>query len=313
MLRYLRAHYEPDWRFASRQFLYVCLLDLQAIKPGNVGLHGEGHGKTCRDYRQSASAAAELISRPDWKIGRCILRAARATYDVVGCNTNMGVLLLSAPLIAAYYREPASPRTTCVPPESLHRRVEHELSELDVEDARDVYKALRLMRPAGLGQVKDADIEQPPVIGLREAMALAAQRDSIAAQYQNGFVTVFERALPTWIELSQRWQDTRWAMSGVFLHLLAHFPDSHIARIHGQDTASSVSDKIKPLSEKFCDADAPQVFRQRLLELDASWKSAGISPGSTADLTLAGVLAARLDGWSDGSGMEVLPTGDDSH
>ncbi len=303
-MRYLRAYYDESWRFSSRQFLYACLLDVQSIKPGNVGLHGEGHGKTCRDYRQSASAAAELISRPSWRVGRRIWRAARATHAVVGCNTNLGVLLLSAPLIGAYYRES---------PGSLHACVEQELSELNVDDARDVYKAIRLMRPAGLGQVDNADIEQSPDIGLREAMTLAASRDSIAAQYRDGFATVFEQARPIWETLSQRWHDARWAMSGTFMHVLGQLPDSHIARVHGADMARLVSDKIKRLSEEFCDAQAPQIFRQRLLELDASWKSTGISPGSTADLTLAGVLAARLDGWSDGSDTEVLPMGDDSH
>lgn len=303
MAKYLRAYYDPPWRFASRQFLYACLLDLQALKPGNVGLHGEGHGKTCQDFRRSAQAAAELITRPDWSLGRQIREAARASWGVAGCNTNLGVLLLTAPLVSAYYRED---------PTSLEQRVEAVLAETTANDARDVYRAIQLMQPAGLGRSPQADIRERPKIALREAMALAAERDHIAAQYRDGFPIVFTEARPQWESLCLQWGDARWAMVGVFLTLLGRYPDSHIARVHGEEAAKSVSGKIKKLADEFCGADAPDILRPKLLELDASWKSAGLSPGTTADLTLAGVLAARLDGWSDDRDTDVLSQGDDS-
>ena len=300
---HLRAYYDPAWRFVSRQFLYACLLDLQALKPGNVGLHGEGYGKTCRDFRQSASASAELISRPGWSLGRRIRKAAQATWDVVGCNTNIGVLLLAAPLVTAYYRE-GSP--------DLDQRVREVLGETTVDDAQDAYRAIRLMQPAGLGKAPQADVSERPTITLRAAMALAAERDRIAAEYRDGFPIVLGEARPQWEELCLRWGDVHWAMTGVFLSLLARYPDSHIARVHGEAEAVSVSGKIKRLADEFCEAKAPEVYRLRLLELDASWKSAGLSPGTTADLTLAGVFAARLDGWSEDRDREVLSKGDDS-
>ena len=303
MAQHLRADYDPPWRFSSRQFLYACLLDLQALKPGNVGLHAEGHGKTCQDFRRSAQAAAELITRPGWGLGRRVREAARASWGVAGCNTNLGVLLLTAPLVSAYYREA---------PPILEQRVQAVLTETTVDDARDVYRAIQLMQPAGLGQSPQADIRERPRITLQKAMALAAGRDQVAAQYRDGFPIVFAEARPQWESLCLQWGDARSAMTGVFLTLLGRYPDSHIARVHGEEAARSVSGKIKKLADEFCGADAPDIFRPRLLELDASWKSAGLSPGTTADLTLAGVLAARLDGWSDDRDRDVLSQGDDS-
>lgn len=303
MAKYLRAYYDPPWRFASRQFLYACLLDLQALKPGNVGLHGEGHGKTTQDFRRSAQAAAELITHPDWSLGRRVHEAARASWGVAGCNTNIGVLLLTAPLVSAYYREN---------PPVLNQRVEEVLAETTVDDARDVYRAIQLMKPAGLGRVPQADVRDRPKIALREAMALAAERDRVAAEYRDGFPIIFNEARPQWEALCLRWGDERWAMAGVFLTLLGHYPDSHIARVHGEEIARSVSGKIKKLADEFCGAESPENYRPRLLELDASFKSSGLSPGTTADLTLAGVLAARLDGWSDDKGGTSLSQGDDS-
>ncbi len=303
MAKYLRAYYDPPWRFASRQFLYACLLDLQALKPGNVGLHGEGHGKTTQDFRRSAQAAAELITHPDWSLGRRVREAARASWGVAGCNTNIGVLLLTAPLVSAYYREN---------PTVLNQRVEEVLAETTVDDARDVYRAIQLMKPAGLGRVPQADVRDRPKIALREAMALAAERDRVAAEYRDGFPIIFNEARPRWEALCLRWGDERWAMAGVFLTLLGRYPDSHIARVHGEEIARSVSGKIKKLADEFCGAESPENYRPRLLELDASLKSSGLSPGTTADLTLAGVLAARLDGWSDDKGGTSLSQGDDS-
>ena len=303
MAKHLRAYYNPPWRFATRQFLYVCLLDLQALKPGNVGLHGEGHGKTCQDFRRSAQAAAELVTRPDWTLGQRVREAARASWSVVGCNTNIGILLLTAPLVSAYYRKE---------PSNLDQRVQQTLAETTVKDAQDVYRAIQLMQPAGLGRVPQADVRDRPKITLREAMALAAERDRVAAEYRDGFSVVLTEARPQWEALCLRWGDARWAMAGVFLTLLARYPDSHIARVHGGEAARSVSGMIRKLADEFCEAETPEIFRPRLLELDTSWKSSGFSPGTTADLTLAGVLAARLDGWSDDRDTDVLSQGDDS-
>ena len=303
MAKHLRAYYDPPWRFTSRQFLYACLLDLQALKPGNVGLHGDGHGKTSQDFRRCAQAAAELITRPDWSLGRRIREAAQASWGVSGCNTNIGVLLLTAPLVSAYYRQD---------PPDLEQRVQAVLAETTVEDAEEAYQAIRLMQPAGLGQAPQADIQDRPEVTLREAMALAAERDQVAAQYRDGFPIIFAEARPQWESLCRQWGDARWAMAGVFLSLLARYPDSHIARVHGEEAARSVSGKIKKLADEFCEAETPENLRPRLLELDASWKNSGLSPGTTADLTLAGVLAARLDGWSDDRDMDALSAGEDS-
>lgn len=301
MLRHLRAYYRPAWRFASRQFLYACLLDVQALKPGNVGLHADGHGKTCRDYRQSAQASAELVCHPDWPLGKRVRKAAEATWEVVGCNTNIGTLLLAAPLAGAYHRQTG---------ESLESRLQQVLDETTQADAAEVYRALRLMQPGGLGRVPEADVHAPPKLPLRDAMALAAARDRVAAEYCTGYSVVLTQARPLWEELCRRWGDARWAMAGTFLNLLARHPDSHIARMHGDAAAREISGKIAPLADEFCGAEAPEAYRPKLLELDASWKNAGLSPGTTADLTLAGVFAARLDGWSEHGSM--LPRGDDS-
>lgn len=297
-----RAWRHPRWRFVCRQFLYACQLDVRALKPGNVGLHGGGRGKTAADYRRSAAAAAEPLTRPDAPLGRRILDAARATHGVVGCNTNLGVLLLAAPLAAACHRGGGG----------LEERLEAALAEADAGDAEDAYRAIRLLNPGGLGRAAEGDVRAPARRPLRAAMALARERDRIAAEYADGFPVVLGEARPLWRALCRRWGDECWAMTGVFLSLLARYPDSHIARIRGAAAAARISGKIEGLAADFCGAAAPQEHRQRLLDLDACWKSAGISPGTSADLTLCGVFAARLGDGSGGGGVGAPSGGSDS-
>ena len=299
----LRASRDPRWRFVSRQFLYACQLDVRALKPGNVGLHGGARGKTAADYRRSAQAAAEPLTRPDGPLGRRILDAARATFDVVGCNTNLGVLLLAAPLAAACHRPGGG---------SLEARLAAVLAAADRDDADDAYRAIRLLNPGGLGRAAAGDVRERARLPLRAAMALARERDQVAAEYADGFPVVLGEARPLWRALRRRWGDECWAMTGVFLTLLARRPDTHVARTRGAAAAARISGKIGGLAADFCGASAPQEHRQRLLDLDASWKSAGISPGTSADLTLCGVFAARLGDGSGDGGMGASSGGSDS-
>ena len=299
----LRAYYHPRWRFVSRQFLYACHLDVRAVKPGNVGLHGGGRGKTAGDYRRSAAAAAEPLTRPGAALGRRVLDAARATWEVAGCNTNLGVLLLAAPLAAACHRPGGG---------GLEARLEAVLAAADAADTADVCRAIRLLSPGGLGRAAESDVRRPARRPLRAVMALARERDRIAAEYADGFPLVLGEARPLWQALRRRWDDECWAMTGVFLTLLARYPDTHIARTCGAAAAARISGKIEGLAADFCGAAAPEEYRQRLLDLDACWKSDGISPGTSADLTLCGAFAARLGDGSGDGGMGASSRGSDS-
>ena len=43
-------------------FIAACRAELEALKPGNVHVHGEGHGMTVGDFEASAAAAAPHIA-----------------------------------------------------------------------------------------------------------------------------------------------------------------------------------------------------------------------------------------------------------
>ena len=80
----------------QRAYLEACEAELQAFKPGNVSVHAEGHGMTVNDFRLSARASAPHLSDPTLGLGEKIYHAVAATKAAVGCNTNLGIVLLAA-------------------------------------------------------------------------------------------------------------------------------------------------------------------------------------------------------------------------
>lgn len=272
-------------------FICACELDMAALKPGNVGLHGAGHGMDVADFRRSAAAAAPALTAPQGGVGRRILAAVQATRNAVGCNTNLGIVLLCAPLLQA--------ALTRRPTEDLRRALRRVLAELSVEDARLAYEAIRLANPGGLGASPRHDVRQAPQVTLRQAMAEAAAWDAIAREYAGDYAIVFGFALPRLRQAQARWTALEageaWAASAVYLALLAQLPDSHIARKHGAAPAQAVSRRAAVFAEQLAACDDPRLLAPALLAWDGELKSTGMNPGTCADLTVATLFAARIE------------------
>ena len=91
----------PKPEAISRGFLDACLGELDALKPGNVHRLAAGHNMTVEDFVASAEAAALSIGEKRLAVGERIRRAVEATRATVGQNTNLGIVLLAAPLANA--------------------------------------------------------------------------------------------------------------------------------------------------------------------------------------------------------------------
>ena len=152
-------------------FVAACRAELEALKPGNVHVHADGHGMTVMDFVRSAEVSAPFIADPGSGIGARVLAAVEATRAACGQNTNLGILLLAAPLAAAAQAGGSLP-------DALARL----LAGLDVADAASAYRAIRLASPGGLGRSEHHDVAAEPVVTLLEAMRTAAGKDRIARQ-----------------------------------------------------------------------------------------------------------------------------------
>jgi triphosphoribosyl-dephospho-CoA synthase len=267
----------------SRHAVWACLLEATARKPGNVHPAASFADLAYEDFVRSAHLiAASFEHVAEWPVGRIVFDAVERTQLGVGRNTNLGILLLFAPIAAV--------------PSGVAVRdgIGDVLARLTREDAALVYAAIRLANPGGLGQVKREDVSSPPSVTLLEAMCLAADRDRIAAQYANGFATVLagaERLARSGL-FPERWEE---AVVGLHLWLMAEFPDTLIRRKCGVELADESSRRARAILE----AGWPEEDKaaEKMAQLDSWLRADGNrrNPGTTADLVAGSLFAALRD------------------
>lgn len=270
-------------------FVDACLLDVMALKPGNVGLHAGGHGMGPLDFVRSAEAAAPAIVANAASVGERIHRAVAATQRAVGANTNIGIVLLAAPVVHAAMQCPLPSATHL-----LAERLNEVLASLTVADAERAFAAIRLARPGGLGSAARHDVFAPARVSLRDAMREAADRDMIARQYADGYAEVIETGLAHLAGARARGRDWRWATTEVYLAFLSRYPDSHIGRKFGAAQATTVRDEAIEYARAVARAPDPTALSEQLLKWDGDLKARGLNPGTSADLAVASVFLQFL-------------------
>lgn len=257
----------------------ACIWEATAPKPGNVYRGADFDDLTYVDFLTSAAIVGPVLN--DCRVtgvGASVLEAVTRTRAAVATNTNLGMLLLLAPLAA-------------VEPEvSLVEGIESTLQSLDEHDAAAVFEAIRVAQPGGLGEVDEADVRDTsvPEMSLVDAMQLAADRDLIARQYVNGFEQVFDVAQSIEAGVSQGWALSE-AIVHAFLRLLAEFPDSLIARKCGEQVAREVSAQAANVLSYGEPGD--ENYQDGLQAFDFALRTDGHrrNPGTSAD-----VIAAAL-------------------
>ena len=233
----------------------------------------------------SANAIAPVMAMASERpLGTTILECVEATRQVVGHNTNLGIILLIAPLAAV----PSS--------KSLAEGIGVVLKNTTVDDSIAVYEAIRRAPPAGLGEVKDQDLQQAPTQNLVECMRLAADRDLIASQYANGFQQVLGNGLE-WLEQAQRTiESSADQITWLAVRFLAEFGDSLIARKCGM----AMSELVKQKAQELLHSGWPhrEGSSAGLTDLDAFLRADGNrrNPGTTADFIAAVLFAGQREG-----------------
>jgi len=255
----------------------ACTWEVLARKAGNVCPGREFPDLTVNDFLVSAAAIAPILNEaPHHPLGVTILRCIEATRKVVNTNTNLGIVLLLAPLASVPLDHP------------LERGIADVLARTTVEDARNVYAAIRLAKPGGLGQVKDQDVRDEPTLTLREVMGLAKERDIIARQFATDFKAVYSVAKDIACYVTQ-YGNTEKAIVSVQLNLLFRIGDDLIRRKLGEDYRQ-LQNRALQVESNLDTPHGPQDYRN----FDAFLRSDNHArnPGTTADLIAAGLYVA---------------------
>ena len=261
----------------------ACVLEVSAAKPGNVTPAHEFADTTYADMVHSALALGPVFAGRRAgvrRVGELISDGVFATGRVATTNTNLGIVLLFAPLVRA--------EATRREDETLRSATEKTLAQLDVADAVAAFAAIARARPGGLGEAPEHDVRDPPSVSLREAMTAAAHRDSIASEYASGYAIVFDTGIPILADALRDGLPTLEAIVSLHVNLLAAHPDTLIGRKAGAGAAQAVSAAARKVLEG----------RLSLADFDASLRGPDhrLNPGTTADLVAATLLAALLSG-----------------
>ena len=275
----------------SAAYVASCEDELLALKPGNAHVHGDLHKLSVAQFRDSARVSAPSLAQAGAAVGARILAAVEATRAAVGTNTNLGIVLLCAPLAAA------AQSLATLDAARLRVALGATLAQLTVWDAELAFRAIALAAPGGLGVAQRHDVHAPARVTLKAAMAEAAGRDRIAFQYAHGFADIFGLGLET-AAVAERasigWREPRWLPLRVCLAFLAAFPDSHIARRHGENVAAELRREAALFCARLDGPGAPAALLPDLRAWDERLNHAGINPGTSADLTVATLFARRL-------------------
>lgn len=259
----------------------ACLWEAYVPKPGNVHPGSSFQDMSFQDFVGSAQAIAPIFAQSELlSVGELVRDSVIATQAAVGKNTNLGILLLLAPLAKA--QEPTS--------EAIHVV----LNELTIRDASLVYLAIRLAQPGGMGQVDSQDVADEPSITLLEAMQMAEGRDLIARQYATAFHDVFTVLLP--VLESYLPQAPIVGVQHAFLMGLAELGDTLIARKCGPAIAA----QAQAQAWKVLEAGYPHIpaSQDAFQEFDRWLRADGHrrNPGTMADLIAATLFLALTRG-----------------
>jgi len=261
----------------------ACLLEVSASKPGNVSRSRDFEDARFEDFLLSAAAIGPAFARgAEATVGEIALRAIEDTHRLVKVNTNLGIVLLLAPLA----------RAAAGGSGALRDRLSRVLAALTVEDARAVYAAIRLAAPGGLGRADAQDVRDEPTLTLREAMALAADRDTIAREYVTDYDVTFGIAAPALQRARAAGQAWPVAVQGAYLETLAQVPDTLIARKEGVAAARAVSRRAHEVLGAGPSGSAERTRATEAFDAELSGPGNRRNPGATADVMAAALFVA---------------------
>jgi len=266
------------------------------------------------------AAGLQQLPLSEVGVGRLI---KKAVVDVKswhkGGNTHLGVALLFIPLAASAgltYTQFGS-----ITPERLREGAVKVMEATTDVDAAEVYEAIVIAQPSGLGTVEGAaapDVGDPTFrevlasrrLTLLEVMRAAESWDNVAEELARGFNLTFNVALPELLSTYKEVRDVNKATVQAFLRVLASKPDTFIARNVGLSLTSRMPDAVRAGMDKAREVSrrAEEVLRlggalseegmRELVKMDEELKKAGgaLNPGSTADIVAAALFVAILSG-----------------
>ncbi len=285
--------------------IIASLLEVSATpKPGNV--------HRLRDFENTKYehflCANTVIAKPlkqialGKPIGENLLEAVKITNKwQKGGNINFGILLLFAPIIAAAGEMLMNDQDVSKIDE-LMKNIRHKIENSTPEDSINLYEAIEIVQPGGLGTVSKLDVNNKESINkikqenlnLKAIFHTCASWDNIASEWITNYKISREIGLSYYVKLVQASQDLNYSIILTFLRILSEYPDTLIIRKTNLKTAKMISERariILSIKDKMNQINEIKKFDDYLYEYKGKY-----NPGTTADLVATTLFLAMLKG-----------------
>ena len=266
-------------------YLFSCKKDIELIKPGNVNLLSSHKDTKAQDYLDSAILSSKELFNQNYSLGKRILESVNVTRSKVNVNTNLGIILLCAPVIQSYIDFNNL---------DLREGIKKTLSTTSIKDTHDLCAAINISSPGGLGDSDMYDTASYPNASIKQIMNYSQEYDRISYQYSHNFSDIFDFIIPKLEFLNQRYESLDISLSLLFIEILAKIPDSHISRKFGDKIAKKTSNNAHDLLKILDREHDPDYLAKALNNLDYEYKKKGINPGTTADLLVASLMIYKI-------------------
>ena len=268
-------------------YLFSCKKDIELIKPGNVNLISSHKDTKAQDYLDSAILSSKELFTQNYSLGKRILESVNVTRLHVNVNTNLGIILLCAPVIQSYIDFNNL---------DLREGIKKTLSATSIKDTHDLCAAINISSPGGLGDSDMYDTASYPNASIKQIMDYSQEYDRISYQYSHNFCDIFDFIIPKLEFLNQKHESLDISLSLLFIEILAKIPDSHISRKFGDKIAKKTSNNAYDLLKILDREHDPDYLAKALNDLDYEYKKKGINPGTTADLLVASLMIYKISG-----------------
>jgi len=294
------------------------LLEVSANKPGNVN---RANGFECTRYEHFLASAVAMsssfeivaergIAVSQGNLGLDCIELGLIIKDCVmsanawqhGGNTLLGTAILLSPIAAAAGMTYDNERTLDV--QELRENLRLIVESTTPEDAVNVYEAIRIVDPGGLGKVSDLDVNDPNSVGkirkdrisLYQIFKLASGYDLVCSEWVNNYPITFDLAYPSLMRQLEENKTLDTAIVLTFLGVLAGHPDTLIARKTNGEEAIRISLMAKEVLELGVENSSG---KRRLSEFDEELRRSSnlLNPGTTADIISAALSVCVLGGY----------------
>jgi triphosphoribosyl-dephospho-CoA synthase len=296
------------------------LFEVSADKPGNVNLTTGFEGTRYEHFLASAVAATpwfELaaergiavskgeISVSSVRIGQII---RNCVWDINawqhGGNTLLGTVILLSPIAVAAGMT-STLKENVFEIQQLRENMKCITESTSAADAVDVYEAIKIAKPSGLGEAPELDVNNSDSINrivkenitLYQVFKIASAYDRVCSEWISNYPITLEFAYPYLMKQISESKDLNKAIIHTFLKVLAEYPDTFIARKIGIEKAKEVSAKANKILE--LGGLETSIGKKRLHEFDLELRKSSndLNPGTTADIVAAALALCILSGY----------------